>query len=191
MATCSYCGQKLSFLKDLTTSLRTLFARQVKRHHNSPDLPLVSHKISVQQVWRNIELVITVCRHLVFAGSHHGYAVLVHQTTHTAVTDIQANLLQFFCHARPAIATQAETGLCFDVRQGDQIRPLSAAGRTASECSQTARTDTDNVTQAVHGEVAPVFLDKLKSHCFRPAKNWVAFFRISLSCLTSAPVGQI
>lgn len=30
-----------------------------------------------------------------------------------------------------------------------------------------------------------MFLDEPKSHCFRPAKNWVAFFKISLSSFRS------
>ena len=37
---------------------------------------LLSAKITVQQVWRDIKLMITVRRDLVFAGSNHGYAVL-------------------------------------------------------------------------------------------------------------------
>ena len=41
------------------------------------------------------------------------------------------------------------------------------------------------MTQPIGREAAPVFFDKPKSHCFRPAKNWVAFFKISLSSLRS------
>ena len=69
--------------------------------------------------------------------------------------------------------------------QSHQIRSLSATGRAGAESPQAARADTDNVTQAADWEVCPVFLDKPKPHCFRLARNWVAFFRISLSCLRS------
>ena len=39
------------------------------------------------------------------------------------------------------------------------------------------------MTQPIGREAAPVFFDKPKSHCFRLAKNTVAFLRISLSSL--------
>lgn len=39
---------------------------------------LIRREVTIQQVWRNVELVIAVCRGLVFAGSNHGYAVLAH-----------------------------------------------------------------------------------------------------------------
>ena len=76
---------------------------------------LIRCEITIRQVWRNVELVIAVCRHLVFASSNHGYAVVAHQTPNTAVPDIKANLFEFFSHTRPAIAAKAETGLFFDM----------------------------------------------------------------------------
>jgi hypothetical protein len=42
---------------------------------------LICNEVSIQQVWRNVELVIAVCGDLVFAGSNHGYAVLAHPLT--------------------------------------------------------------------------------------------------------------
>jgi len=126
--------------------------------------------------------------YLVFAGSDNGYAVLAHQSAHTAVPHIQAHLFQFFGHPWPAIAAQTKTGLFFpshafsmhcramDVRQCDQIRSLPATSGTASESTQTACADADNIAKSVGRKVGPVFFDKPKSHCFRPAKNWVAFF---------------
>ena len=89
---------------------------------------LIRCEITIRQVWRNVELVIAVCRHLVFASSNHGYAVVAHQTPNTAVPDIKANLFEFFSHTRPAIAAKAETGLFFDVGQRDHVRALSATG---------------------------------------------------------------
>ena len=59
---------------------------------------LISYEVPVQQVWRNVELVIAVSRHLVFPCSDHRYAVLAHQTADTAVTDIQSDLFQLFGH---------------------------------------------------------------------------------------------
>ena len=37
---------------------------------------LIRREVTIQQVGRNVELVIAVCRHLVFARSNHGYTVL-------------------------------------------------------------------------------------------------------------------
>ena len=48
----------------------------------------VCGEVTIQQVWGNIELVIAVCRHLMFACSNNGYAVLAHQPANTAVTHI-------------------------------------------------------------------------------------------------------
>ena len=48
----------------------------------------ISSKVPVQQVGCDIELMIAVSGHLMFAGSNHGYAVLTHQTTDTAMTDV-------------------------------------------------------------------------------------------------------
>lgn len=64
-------------------------------------------------------------------------AVFAHQTSHTTVTNLQTDLLQLFGHPWAALAAQAETRLFFDVRQRDQIRPLSATRRTISECTQS------------------------------------------------------
>ena len=51
-----------------------------------------------------------------FARSYNRYAVLTHQTSDTTVTDIQADLFQFFGHAWPAITAQTETGLLLPSR---------------------------------------------------------------------------
>jgi hypothetical protein len=61
------------------------------------------------------------------------------------------------------------------VRQCDQIRPLSAARRTASKCTQSTHTDIHNMTQAGGWKRIPVFFDKPKPHSFWLAKNCVAF----------------
>ena len=141
---------------------------------------VIRREVTIQQVWRNVELVIAICRDLVFAGLYDRYAVLTHQPAYTAVPDIQADLLQLFRHPWPTIAAKAETRLFLDVSQRHQIRSLPATSRTAAEGTQPPCADVNDMTQPIGGEAAPVFFDKPKSHCFRPAKNWVAFFKISL-----------
>ena len=81
------------------------------------------------------------------------------------------------------ITAQAETGLLFDVRQRHHIRSLPAAGRAAAEGPQAPRADTYDFAQTVRWKAIYVFFDESKSHCFRPAKNWVAFFKMSRSSL--------
>ena len=115
----------------------------------------------------------------VFARSDNRYAVLAHQPTDSAVTDIQADLFQLLGHPWPAIAAQTETRLFPDVRQRDQIGPLPTAGRTAAKGPQSARADADNMAQSLGREAGNMFFDKPEPHGFWPAKNWVAFLRNS------------
>ena len=49
---------------------------------------LFSREVPIQQVWRDVELVIAIRRDLVFAGPYDRYAVLMHQPAYTAVPDI-------------------------------------------------------------------------------------------------------
>ena len=72
-------------------------------------------------------------RYLVFASSDNGYAVLAHQPANASVPNIQADLFQLFCHPRPALAAQAETGLFIDMCKCHQIGPQPATGGTAAE----------------------------------------------------------
>ena len=96
---------------------------------------------------------------------------------------MQSNFLQLLGHSWATIAAQTETGLFLYMRQSDQVRPLSAAGWAGAPSPQPARADIDNMVQAVSREVISMFFDEPKPHCFRPAKNWVAFFRMSRSSL--------
>lgn len=93
--------------------------------------------------------VIAIGRCLVFASSDDRYAVLAHQTAHTAMTDVQADLLQLFGHSRPTVATKAQAGLLFDVCKRDHIRSLSATGRAVPKGPQTTCTDTNDTAQTV------------------------------------------
>ena len=77
----------------------------------------VGGEVTIQQVRRDVELVIAVCGDLVFTGSDDGYTILAHQTPHTAVTNVQADLLQLFRHPWPAVAAQTEVRLFLDMRQ--------------------------------------------------------------------------
>tara|TARA_R110000850_G_scaffold169123_2_gene294214 strand:+ start:323 stop:532 length:210 start_codon:yes stop_codon:yes gene_type:complete len=65
------------------------------------------------------------------------------------------------------------------MRQSDQVKPLSAAGWTGAPSPQSARANTDNMAQAIGREVISMFFNEPKPHCFRPAKNWMAFLRNS------------
>lgn len=80
----------------------------------------------IQQVWGDVEGVTAVRRHLVFAGPDHLDAVLAHQTAHTTMPDIKAQLLQLLGHPGAAIAAQAGTMLILDMRQQDPVRALMA-----------------------------------------------------------------
>jgi len=139
----------------------------------------VCGEVTIQQVRRNVELVIAVCGDLVFTGSDDGSTILAPQSANPAMSDVQADFLQLFRHPRPAVAAQAETRLFFDMCQRDAIGSLSAACGAASESTQTTCADTDNIAKPAGRKVGPMFFDKSKSHCFRPAKNWVAFLRNS------------
>ena len=139
----------------------------------------ISVKVTIQQVWRDIELMIAVRCRLVFTSSYDRYAVLTHQPAYAAVPYIQTNFLQIFGHTRPAITAQTETGLFFDMGQRDQIRPLPAAGWTATMRPQTTRADCHNPAHQIDGKCCSVFFNELKPHGFWLAKNTVAFLRNS------------
>src|SRR6056297_669527 len=79
----------------------------------------ISFEVTIQQVWRDVKLVVAICRDLVFARSHDRYAVLTHQAAYAAMPNVQANFLQIFGHPWSTVTAQAEAGLFFDVRQGD------------------------------------------------------------------------
>jgi hypothetical protein len=78
---------------------------------------------------------------LEFACSFNDDPVLAYQTPHTPMPDIDANLLEFFGHPRPAIAAQTQARLLLDMRQNNHVHVLSAAGWTAPEGTQPARAD--------------------------------------------------
>ena len=104
---------------------------------------LFSREVPIQQVWRDVELVIAISRDLVFAGPYERYAVLTYQLPYTAVPDIQADLLQLFCYPRPTVAAKAETRLFLDMRKRTRSdRCLRLAGRLRKARSPRALTST-------------------------------------------------
>jgi hypothetical protein len=85
------------------------------------------------------------------------YPVLTHQTTNTAVTDIQTYLFEFLSHAWPTITAKTETRLFFNMRQRDQIRSLPTAGRTVTERPQTAPAYIHDMAHPPNGKCRLVF----------------------------------
>ena len=49
---------------------------------------VLSHKVAIRQVWRDVELVVAICRHFVFMRADDRYAILMHQTSNTAVAHV-------------------------------------------------------------------------------------------------------
>ena len=131
----------------------------------------ITIEVAIQQVRCDVELVIAVGRDLMLTCSQDRDAVLTHKPANTAVPDVQADLLQLFRHPWPTIAAKAETRLFLDVSQRHQIRSLPATRRTAAEGTQPPCADVNDMTQPIGRKAAPVFFDKPKSHCFKPAKN--------------------
>ena len=56
----------------------------------------VCHKVTVPQVWGDIELLIAVCCYLMLKRAEHRYTVLTHQATCATLADVQASSFQFF-----------------------------------------------------------------------------------------------
>ena len=59
-------------------------------------------EVTVQQVRCDVERVIAIRRRFEFACSFNNDPVLAHQTPHTSMPDIDADLLQLFGHSRAA-----------------------------------------------------------------------------------------
>jgi hypothetical protein len=87
---------------------------------------------------RNIEPVIAVRGHLVFAGSDNRYTILAHQPTNTAMANIKAQFFQFFGHSGPTVAAQRQAMLFSDMRQQNHILALALANRTGPEGAKAA-----------------------------------------------------
>ena len=111
--------------------------------------------------------------HFEFVCSFNGYNILTHQTSDTAVPNVDANLFQFLRHPRRAIAAKAEARLCLDMGHNNHVHALPAAGRTAAEGPQATRADIHPLAQPVDRESTLMFFDEPEPHGFWLAKNTV------------------
>ena len=73
----------------------------------------------------DVEAVVAVGRTLEFAASQDLDAIVAHDPGDPALPDMDAQFVQFLCHARAAIAPQAEPVLFADMRQEDHVAPLT------------------------------------------------------------------
>ena len=69
------------------------------------------------------------------------------------------------------------------MRQRDQIRPLSSTGWAAAERPQTTWANIHDLAETRRFESPRMLFYEPEPHGFWPAKNCVAFFKISLSSL--------
>ena len=97
------------------------------------------------------------------------------------MTNINADLVQFLRHPRPAIAAKAQPRLFLDVGQNDHVHVLPAAGGAAAYGPQATRAHVHHLTQPLGWKRTAVFFYKPEPYGFWLAKNWVAFFKMSLS----------
>src|SRR6056297_337984 len=133
-------------------------------------------EVAIQQVRCDVEAVVAVRGRLELLVPPELYAIFVHQTANAAVTHGQSQLFQFFGHAWATITARRLLELIPDVGQHDQILALAGADGTVSPGPIAARADVHDLTQPVHRDVVPVFLDEGKPHLLLSAKNTGAFF---------------
>ena len=153
--------------------IQPAFARPDRGNVTCPFLVrLICNEVSVQQVGRNVELMVAVplsadcfaiaCRAMVVTlclrvlmtdmpfWRIHCLAIVTcndeKESAHATMANIQANLFQVLSHARPAIAAKAETRLFLYVGQSHHIRPLPTACRPSTERTQTTRADIHDMT---------------------------------------------
>jgi len=111
--------------------IQPTFARPDITDINNPFLVgPIRCKVAVQQVRRDVELVIAVRSYLVFARSDHRYTVLAHQPANTPMTDFQPQFFEFLRHPGPPIAAQRQAMLFSDMSQQHHILTLALADRT-------------------------------------------------------------
>ena len=137
----------------------------------------VCREVSIQQVRRDVEAVISVCGRLELLVSPNLYAILCHQAANAAMTFGQPQILQFLGHARSAIAAQRLLELILNMGLRRHVLALAATHRTNAPGAVTPRADVHDLAKAVPGQLIAVLIDEGKSHLFLSAKNTVAFFR--------------
>jgi hypothetical protein len=67
-------------VQDHRKAKATLFDPNIDDVTSSFLVRRVGNEVTIQQVRHNVELVIAVCRGLVFTGSDDGYSILTHQS---------------------------------------------------------------------------------------------------------------
>jgi len=98
-----------------------------------------------------------VGRHLVFSGSHNGYAILAHYPANTTVANVKAQLLQFFGHSWTAVAAQRQLMLLSNVRQKHHIRALASAHWTGAKSPKATRANIHDLAQTFGWNFPTVF----------------------------------
>src|SRR5215212_8064426 len=91
-------------------------------------------------------------------------AILAHQPGGAAPAYRQALILQLAGHARTAIGLVREGEGRADVGQENQILPLARTGWTRSPSEVAARTDLEDLAQALDGELHFRRIDELEPH---------------------------
>ena len=145
----------------------------------------VCDEVAIKNVWRNAEVVIAVGRNLVFAGANGTDPIDLHQSANPPFADIKARLLQLHGHARTAMASQAEAILLADMRLHFDVPALPSARRAQAPESVATGTDPHHPADRLHPPLVPPAVNKREPRGRQLAKNWVAFFRISLSSLST------
>ena len=82
-------------------------------------------EVLLQEIRRDVEGVIAVGGRLELAGPNDLNAIMSHQATNSALTNLQTQLVQLLGHARPAVAAQAQTMLIANVRQEHHVASLA------------------------------------------------------------------
>ena len=86
-----------------------------------------SDKITVQPVCRDTQAMVAVGRHLVLTCTNRLDPVEAHQSTDTALTNIEACLFELHRHARATIAAKAQAVLFLDLGQYLHVCALALA----------------------------------------------------------------
>lgn len=82
-------------------------------------------EILLQEIRRDVEGVIAVGRALEHSASDDLDAVLAHQTTHSALADTDAQLVQLLGHPLSSVAAQAQPALIADMGEEHNVTPLA------------------------------------------------------------------
>ena len=111
----------------------------------------------------------------------HLNTILAHQPADTAMPNFKAQFLQFLCHAWSTVAAQRQGELLANVREDHHVLSLALTERTIAVGAISSWADIHDLAQPLDREHVCVLCNESKPHLLRSAKNWVAFFKTSLS----------